>query len=65
MIAVKRSGAEIVGVGVIKPTRRHYAKTVAERSGFELDPEMHEMGYITVRKDHPRRGIARDIVKAP
>ena len=64
VVAVKRSGAEIVGVGVIKPTRRHYAKTVAERSGFELDPDMHEMGYITVREDHQRRGIARDIVKA-
>ena len=64
VVAVKRSGAEIVGVGAIKPTRRHYATTVAERSGFELNPEMHEMGYITVREDHQGCGIARDIVQA-
>ena len=64
VVAVKRSGAEIIGVGVIKPTRRQYAKTVAERSGFELDPEMHEIGYVTVREDRQRRGIGRAIVQA-
>ena len=63
-VALKLSGAEIVGIGVIKPVRRGYAKTVAKRSGSELDPEMHEMGYITVREDHRRRGIAFAIAQA-
>ena len=63
VVAVKRSGGEIVGVGVIKPSRQRHAKTVAEGSGVDLDPEMHELGYITVREDHRRRGIARALVQ--
>ena len=63
-VALKLSGAEIVGIGVIKPIRQGYAKTVAKRSGFELDPEMHEIGYITVREDHRRHGIALAIAQA-
>ena len=63
MVAVKRSGGDIIGVGAIKPPRP-YTKRVAERSGFDLDPEMHEMGYITVREDHQGRRISRAIVQA-
>ena len=63
VVAVRRLDAEIVGVGVIKPSRRGYAKQVAARSGYGLDPEMHELGYITVREDHRRRGIARAVVQ--
>jgi len=63
MVALRRSGADIIGVGAIKPPRP-YTKRVAERSGFDLDPEMHEMGYITVREDHQGRRISRAIVQA-
>ena len=63
MVAVARSGADIVGVGAIKPPRP-YTKRVAERSGFDLDPQMHELGYITVREDHRGRRISHAIVQA-
>ena len=64
VVAVKRSGAKIVGVGAIKTARPTYTATVAERSGFELQPEMHELGYITVKQEHQGRGMSGAIVKA-
>ena len=63
VVAVKWSGAEVVGVGVIKPARPHTA-TVARESGFELPPKMHELGYITVKDEHQGQGISRALVKA-
>ena len=64
MVAVKRSGAEIIGVGVIKPARRRYAQTVATRSGAELHPDMHELGYVVVKEEHQGQGISRAVVQA-
>ena len=63
MVAVKRSGAEIVGVGVIKPARPRYTETVAKRSGAELHPEMLELGYIVVKEEYRGHGISRAIVQ--
>ena len=62
VFAVERLGAEIIGVGVVKP-EREYTKRVAERSGFELSPKMCELGYVAVKEEHRRRGIAGDIVR--
>ena len=64
VVAVKRSGAKIVGVGVIKPKRPCYTGTVAKRSRAGLNPEIHELGYVTVKKEHRRQGISRAIVDA-
>ena len=64
MAAVKRSGTEIIGVGVIKPARRRYAQTVATRSGAELHPDMHELGYVVVKEEHQGQGISRAVVQA-
>ena len=61
-VAVKRSGAEIIGVGAIKPLRQ-YTETVAQRSGAELHPETHELGYIAVKEEHRGQGISRAIVQ--
>ena len=63
VVAVKRSGADIIGVGVIKPAR-DYTETMARRSRAELHPETHELGYIVVKKEHRRQGISRVIVQA-
>ena len=63
VVAVKWSGAEVVGVGVIKPPRPHTA-TVARQSGSELHPKMHELGYISVKEGHQGQGLSRDIVEA-
>lgn len=62
-VAVKRSGADIVGVGAIKPVRRSYTKKVARKSGVELDPETHELGYVAVKPRHRGLGIAHVIVQ--
>ena len=63
VVAVKRSGAEIIGLGVIKPTRP-YTVTVAMRSRAELHPSMQELGYVAVKKEHRGKGISRAIVQA-
>ena len=63
-VAVKRSGPDIVGVGVIKPFRPCYTANVARRSGSDLISETHELGYVTVKKAHRRRGISRAIIQA-
>ena len=63
VVAVKRSGAKIIGVGVIKPKRPGYTATVAKRSFAELNPEIHELGYVTVKKEHRQQGISRAIVE--
>ena len=36
VVAIARTGDEIVGVGAIKRIRRGYASTIAERSGIEF-----------------------------
>ena len=63
VVAVKRLGAEIVGIGTIKPARPTYTGTVAKRSGAELDPEMHELGYVAVKERHRGQGISHAIVQ--
>ena len=63
VVAVKRSGTEIIGVGVIKPARS-YTERVAKRSRAELDSKTHELGYVAVKKEHRRQGISRAIVQA-
>ena len=63
MVAVKRSGAEIIAVGVIKPPRP-YTETVANRSRIELHPDMHELGYVVVKEEYRGQGISRAIVQA-
>ena len=64
MVTVKESGAEIVGFGVIKPSRRHYVQTVVKQSGAELRPEMHEQGYVVVKEEYRGNGISGAIVRA-
>lgn len=56
-VVVKREGDQIVGVGAVKGQRPNYARTIAGRSGFEFDPQMHELGYVVVRASHRRRGL--------
>ena len=56
-------GAEVAGVGVIKPARRHTV-TVARPSGFELHPPTRELGYISAKDERQGRGISRAIVEA-
>jgi len=56
IVAIKRDGQAIVGVGAIKRCRPDYARTIAARSQFKFDPRSYELGYIVVKKSHPRQG---------
>lgn len=62
-VVVKRDNDQIVAVGAIKGQRRNYTRTVARRSGVELDPQTHELGYIVVRRSHRNRGISKAITE--
>ena len=63
VVAVKWSDGEVVGVGVIKRART-YTATVAARSGFALDPKMHELGYVRVKDEHQGKQYSRELVEA-
>jgi len=62
-VVVKRDGSQVVGVGAIKGRRSWYAKRIASKgkSGFEFDPDMHELGYVVTRASHRNRGISKEI----
>lgn len=62
-VVVKRDGDQIVGVGAVKGQRPNYASTVARRSAFEFDPQMHELGYVVVRESHRKRGISKALTE--
>lgn len=62
-VVMKRDGDEIVGVGAIKGQRPNYARTIAQRSGFEFGSQTHEIGYIVVRESHRNRGISKAITE--
>ena len=65
MIAVVRTGAEIVGLGAIKRIRTTYASGISseKKSGFAFDPNIPEMGYIAVAQLHQNHGLSRQIVE--
>jgi len=61
MIAVKRTGNEIVGVGAIKQKRTSYAADKARKSGFKFDSNAHELGYVVVKESNRGKGISQRI----
>ena len=61
VIAVKRDGTDVVGVGAIKRKRPSYASGIAKSSGFLFDANTHELGYVAVKKSHRKRGISHEI----
>jgi len=65
-VAVALCGDEqgIFGVGAVKRPRPPYAKSTAEKSAFDFDPNMHELGYIAVLKSHQNQGHGGKILNA-
>jgi hypothetical protein len=45
-------GGDIVGVGAIKQARPLYAAKISRSSGHQIDPDMPELGYVTVDQRH-------------
>lgn len=64
LMAVARTGNEIVGVGTIKCVRPAYAAGIASRSKFPFSAQMSELGYVAVDPRHQRRGLSRRLVEA-
>lgn len=61
VIAVKHDGKDIVSVGAIKRERPGYAAQKAKDSGFPFDENIHELGYVAVRKSHQGQGLSHII----
>jgi hypothetical protein len=61
VVAVRLRG-EIVGVGAIKQARPPYALRVARKSGFSLDKNMLELGYVARDKSHGGHSLSQQIV---
>jgi hypothetical protein len=61
MIAILRDGAAIVGLGAIKRKRPQYTADVGRKSGFELEPDWHELGYVVTAATHGKRGISKAV----
>jgi predicted GNAT family N-acyltransferase len=55
---------EIVGVGAIKRARPHYAAKTSCSSGYQIDPAMPELGYVTVDQEHRGHHLSSRIVAA-
>jgi len=61
LVAIRRDGTTIVGVGAIKQKRGWYAASVSKKSGFKLDADWQELGYVVTAPTHPNRGISKAI----
>lgn len=55
---------EIVGVGAVKRARPHYAAKTSRSSGYQIDPAMPELGYVTVDPRHRGHHLSSRIVAA-
>ena len=61
LVAIKRAGQDIVGVGAIKQCRPNYTRSIAKKSTFQLDPCSHELGYVSIKKSHWRQELSKKI----
>jgi RimJ/RimL family protein N-acetyltransferase len=64
LLAVARSGNEIVGVGSIKRVRTDRASGIADKSGFAFPAQTPELGYVAVDPQHWRNGLSHRLVAA-
>lgn len=64
VVVLKRVDGKIVGLGAIKRQRPDYAAGRALASGYDFDQNMHEIGYIAVRKAFGNKGFSGQIMTA-
>jgi hypothetical protein len=48
-------------IATIKRKRPVYTAKVGAKSGFELEPDWHELSYVVTAATHRDRGISKDI----
>jgi GNAT superfamily N-acetyltransferase len=63
-IAVAKSGREIIGLAVLKTDRPAYASKIAASSGSSIKKGAIELGYVAVRSDFRKQGIAKSLLDA-
>jgi hypothetical protein len=63
-IAVAKSGREIIGLAVLKADRPAYASKIAASSASSIRNDAIELGYVAVRGDSRRQGIAKSLLNA-
>ncbi|MGE3341789.1 MAG: hypothetical protein AB7L71_00015 [Vicinamibacterales bacterium] len=64
VVVLKRVGGEVVGLGAIKRQRPEYAASKALASRYDFDQNMHEIGYVAVRRAFGQRGFSGQIMAA-
>jgi predicted GNAT family N-acyltransferase len=52
----------LVGIGAVKQIRSEYNLKISERSGYPLDWNANEIGYIAVDRRYRGKGLSKDIV---
>ena len=64
-VVVKRDAGQVIAVGAIKAQRPRYAAGIASdrKSGYNFDPQMHELGYVVVKESHQRKGYSKEITE--
>ena len=50
-------------MGAIKRRRPNYASTIAVKSEFEFNNNIHELGYVAVKNTYQRRGFSHEIIR--
>jgi len=63
VLAIACRGAQIVGVGAIKPVRERHARKVALNSGVDFPSKTQELGYVAVDEHHRQRGLSYRLVE--
>jgi GNAT superfamily N-acetyltransferase len=63
-IAVAKSGREIIGIAVLKADRPAYVSRIAASSGSSIKKGAIELGYVAVRSDSRKQGIAKSLLNA-
>jgi GNAT superfamily N-acetyltransferase len=63
-IALAKSGREIIGLAVLKADRPTYASKIAASSGSSIKKGAIELGYVAVRSDSRKQGIAKSLLDA-
>jgi GNAT superfamily N-acetyltransferase len=63
-IALAKSGREIIGLAVLKTERPAYASKIAASSGSSIEKGAVELGYVAVRSDFQKQGVAKSLLNA-
>jgi hypothetical protein len=64
LVSTRRQDGEIVGVGVVKMQRPDYASRIASKAEYSFNEKMHEIGYVSVKKECEGHGHCQTILES-